>query len=169
VSRAEESARAALGPAKFEADFNAGQRSRTPEDHQSGALGKREAEVARLIADGLTNKQIGSRLFISEHTVDSHVRSIMGGRLTRPDRRPGRQPMTFLERLCACVRKSPPAADPQFGVHVCEVSLDRALANVETGRDLAVGQAGGCEPGHHPLPLAERACAACCTTSRRPL
>ena len=33
--------------------------------------------MARLIADGLTNKEIGGRLFISEHTVDSHVRAIM--------------------------------------------------------------------------------------------
>ena len=40
-------------------------------------LGKREADVARLVADGLTNKQIGARLFISERTVDSHVRSIL--------------------------------------------------------------------------------------------
>jgi DNA-binding NarL/FixJ family response regulator len=43
----------------------------------SGPLGKREAEVARLVADGLTNRQIGTRLFISERTVDSHVRSIL--------------------------------------------------------------------------------------------
>jgi DNA-binding NarL/FixJ family response regulator len=42
-----------------------------------GALAKREADVARLIADGLSNKQIGARLFISERTVDSHVRSIL--------------------------------------------------------------------------------------------
>jgi DNA-binding CsgD family transcriptional regulator len=42
-----------------------------------GPLGPREADVARLVADGLTNKQIGTRLFISERTVDSHVRSIL--------------------------------------------------------------------------------------------
>jgi DNA-binding NarL/FixJ family response regulator len=42
-----------------------------------GPLAKREADVARLIAEGLTNKEIGSRLFISERTVDSHVRSIL--------------------------------------------------------------------------------------------
>ena len=30
-----------------------------------------------MVADGLSNKQIGARLFISEHTVDSHVRSIL--------------------------------------------------------------------------------------------
>ena len=40
-------------------------------------LGKREAEIAHLIADGLSNKQIGARLFISEPTVDSHIRKIM--------------------------------------------------------------------------------------------
>ena len=44
---------------------------------REGVLAKREAEVARLIAEGLTNKQIGARLFISERTVDSHVRSIL--------------------------------------------------------------------------------------------
>jgi DNA-binding NarL/FixJ family response regulator len=44
---------------------------------ESGPLGRREAEVARLIADGLSNKQIGTRLFISERTVDSHVQNIL--------------------------------------------------------------------------------------------
>src|SRR5207253_491700 len=39
-------------------------------------LGSREAEVAQLVAEGSSNKQIGTRLFISERTVDSHVRSI---------------------------------------------------------------------------------------------
>ena len=42
-----------------------------------GLLAKREADVAGLIAEGLSNKQIGARLFISERTVDSHVRSIL--------------------------------------------------------------------------------------------
>jgi DNA-binding NarL/FixJ family response regulator len=49
----------------------------TPGHADPGPLGNREAEVARLVADGLTNKEIGARLFISERTVDSHVRSIL--------------------------------------------------------------------------------------------
>ena len=40
-------------------------------------LGKREAEVATLVAQGLGNKHIAARLLISEHTVDSHIRNIM--------------------------------------------------------------------------------------------
>ena len=34
-------------------------------------------EGAQLIAEGSSNKEIGVRLFISERTVDSHVRSIL--------------------------------------------------------------------------------------------
>jgi DNA-binding NarL/FixJ family response regulator len=40
-------------------------------------LGRREADVAGLVAEGLSNKQIGAKLFISERTVDSHVRNIL--------------------------------------------------------------------------------------------
>ncbi len=37
----------------------------------------REISVAELLAQGLTNKQIGSRLDISEHTVKFHVNNTM--------------------------------------------------------------------------------------------
>ena len=40
------------------------------------ALTPREAEVLRLIAEGLGNKQIAARLAISEHTVKFHVASV---------------------------------------------------------------------------------------------
>jgi predicted ATPase/DNA-binding CsgD family transcriptional regulator len=95
LAQASELAVAALGAARFEAEFEAGRRlSRDTvirlalgeparaaatgrDDAGSLPLAKREADVARLVADGLTNKQIGTRLFISERTVDSHVRSIL--------------------------------------------------------------------------------------------
>ena len=41
-------------------------------------LTPREMEVLRLLAAGLGNKEIASRLAISEHTVKFHVASIMG-------------------------------------------------------------------------------------------
>ena len=41
-------------------------------------LSRREREVACLVADGLTNREIGARLFLSERTVDGHVARILG-------------------------------------------------------------------------------------------
>ena len=95
LAQAQASAAAALGATRFEAGFEAGKRlgrdtasglalgqpahvtTAASGDASAGLLGNREADVARLVADGLTNKQIGTRLFISERTVDSHVRSIL--------------------------------------------------------------------------------------------
>jgi predicted ATPase/DNA-binding CsgD family transcriptional regulator len=85
-----------LGSSKFEAEFQTGQRlgriaalrlalgeSDQPEaataSHgaESATLGKRELEVARLIAEGLSNKQIAARLFISDRTAATHVGNIL--------------------------------------------------------------------------------------------
>jgi DNA-binding CsgD family transcriptional regulator len=41
-----------------------------------GLLSRREIEVLRLLGEGLTNKQIGERLFISPKTVEHHVSRI---------------------------------------------------------------------------------------------
>jgi two-component system, NarL family, invasion response regulator UvrY len=43
----------------------------------SRSLTDRETEIARLIAEGLTNKQMGDRLCISPHTVHTHRKSLM--------------------------------------------------------------------------------------------
>lgn len=41
------------------------------------SLTRREREILRLVADGCSNEQIGSRLFISPETVRTHVRKAM--------------------------------------------------------------------------------------------
>ncbi|HEX8509030.1 MAG TPA: LuxR C-terminal-related transcriptional regulator, partial [Propionibacteriaceae bacterium] len=95
LERANEAAVSALGAAKFEVEYAAGRRmgreaalrlALSESEHvdagvsdsvASGPLAQREFEVAKLIAQGLTNKQIGLRLFISERTVATHVRNIL--------------------------------------------------------------------------------------------
>jgi DNA-binding NarL/FixJ family response regulator len=41
------------------------------------ALSGREAQILRLVARGLSNREIGAELYISEHTAANHVRSIL--------------------------------------------------------------------------------------------
>jgi predicted ATPase/DNA-binding CsgD family transcriptional regulator len=95
LAKATAAVTATLGPSRFAAEFTAGQRlsrdaatrlalgepapavTATADHGGAGVLGQRETDVARLVADGLSNKEIGARLFISERTVDSHVRNVL--------------------------------------------------------------------------------------------
>ena len=61
---------------------------RTPGPEIVEALTPRESEVLQLVAAGLTNRRIGERLGISEHTVKFHVNAILG-KLARADARRG--------------------------------------------------------------------------------
>jgi DNA-binding NarL/FixJ family response regulator len=43
----------------------------------AGVLSSREVEVLQLIAEGLSDREIGTRLFITEYTVKSHVKKVL--------------------------------------------------------------------------------------------
>lgn len=47
------------------------------DDPRLGSLGLRERQILRLIADGLTNRQIGEELGIAEKTVKNYVSSLL--------------------------------------------------------------------------------------------
>lgn len=52
-------------------------REGSPTDNKLAKLTEREREVLELIADGLTNRQIGERLFLAEKTVKNYVSSLL--------------------------------------------------------------------------------------------
>jgi ATP/maltotriose-dependent transcriptional regulator MalT len=47
-----------------------------PEPNGWAALTTSELTVARLVAEGLTNREVAERLFVSPHTVNSHLRHV---------------------------------------------------------------------------------------------
>jgi DNA-binding CsgD family transcriptional regulator len=53
-----------------------GERVRKAESGRSVELTTQEAQVARMAADGATNQEIASRMFISPNTVDYHLRKL---------------------------------------------------------------------------------------------
>jgi two-component system response regulator DevR len=50
----------------------------SPADARLASLTQREREVLDYIADGLTNRQIGERMFLAEKTVKNYVSSLLG-------------------------------------------------------------------------------------------
>ncbi|WP_405860891.1 response regulator transcription factor [Streptomyces sp. NBC_00090] len=49
-----------------------------PEDERLAVLSERERSVLDLIGEGLTNRQIAERLFLSEKTVKNHISRLLG-------------------------------------------------------------------------------------------
>jgi predicted ATPase/DNA-binding CsgD family transcriptional regulator len=95
LAEAKEATIAALGASAFQSEFIVGKQlsreaalqfalgesdgvgTQLADGTVAGPLAKRELEVGRLVAEGLSNKQIGARLFISDRTVAAHVSNIM--------------------------------------------------------------------------------------------
>jgi len=124
AARCERTARAALGSERFERLLKEGRRldraaavalglgrmdkvlGMKPAEEDKPPLSRRELEVARLVAQGLTDREIAAELVISQRTAESHVQHILSklgfrsrsqiaawtaarsGRASRPSREP---------------------------------------------------------------------------------
>ena len=67
-----------LNPAEVGAMFPAAEPASSPLAELIEPLTPRESEVLQMLASGLANKEIATRLAISDHTVKFHVASILG-------------------------------------------------------------------------------------------
>ena len=61
-----------------------------PPAEDLGGLTKREVDVVRLVAEGLSNQQIARRLVVSEATVKTHLNHVLSKLRRRRPARPGR-------------------------------------------------------------------------------
>lgn len=72
-----------------------------PQDDPLGQLSEREREVLKLMAEGLTNSGIAKRFWLSERTVEAHVRHLLM-KLDIPDSADGhRRVLAVLAHLSA--------------------------------------------------------------------
>jgi DNA-binding NarL/FixJ family response regulator len=97
-ARAMKASRASLGDATWDAELERGRRARRTQTEgdirralrlvstveiapdapaQVGTLTRRERDVLRLLADGLTNREIGDALSLSHRTVSTHINNIL--------------------------------------------------------------------------------------------
>ncbi len=92
-------------------------------------LSHREAEVAELVAEGLSNKVVANRLFVTEKTVKFHLTNIY--------RKMGVKSRAQLIVWCvphfSFIEKHPGAVRPQVGADHQRTSTENSVQSIPSG------------------------------------
>ena len=66
-----------IGNRELQAEIGGGPDVGPPEHEELAGLTEQERKILALIAEGMTNRQIGERLYLAEKTVKNYVSSIL--------------------------------------------------------------------------------------------
>jgi DNA-binding CsgD family transcriptional regulator len=107
------------------------------------SLTEAEQEVARYVAEGMTNRQVAERMYLSRHTVDFHLRAIFRKLVVASRVELTRVVLEHARRSTAATSAQQQGlGDPRTSCAVAVIRRSRGLGNANYDDDVRSGTAG---------------------------